>query len=99
MTEGEKTIEFREQTKASFAALENDGKTLHNCFDDLKTSFDSFKNAIWDNMDDRKKEIAVHDVRLARIETSLGTLVKVMWVIVTCSAGLILTAGFRLILK
>lgn len=79
------TIEFRAETKVTLESIKEDIKTL-------QSSFVEYKQGIGQRIEN-------HQDRLARIETSLGIMVKIVWVIVTCSVGVVVAAFYRLILK
>lgn len=86
------TIKFREQTNTALLFIKES-------IEQIKNSVKDVKDGLWRKADSSAEKMEEHDDRLARIETSLGMMVKVMWVIVTCSVGMVMTAFYKLILK
>lgn len=93
------TIKFREQTNGTLRVLEAGQKLVHDCIDRINMSLSEFKLGLGVRVDAMQEKISGHDTRLARIETSLDMIVKVTWVIATCSVGVICTAFYKLILR
>lgn len=91
-TDMEETVKFRASTELSL-------KSIRECIDEIKQSFKDFKFGLGERVDKMDKKILEHDDRLARIETSLGMLVKASWIIASAAAGVVVLAFFKLILK
>lgn len=93
------TIKFREQTNSALKILEIGHKAIHEVITGMNMSLNEFKVQLVQKVDVVQGKIEKHDDRLARIETSLGMMVKVAWVIVVASAGVVVAAFWKLVLK
>lgn len=86
------TIRFREQIMSAIHVLQAGQTTMHDCIDRIQKSFIEYKQGIGARIEN-------HQDRLTRIEVSLGIMVKVTWIFVTCSIGILGAAAYSLILK
>lgn len=91
-TDDAATIEFRTYTKAALDSLEKGQNLLRDCFEKIQKVFLEDKKEIEERVDD-------HQDRLTKIETSLGIMVKVTWVIVGCSISVVVAEIYKIILK
>lgn len=74
-----------ENTPAFRALLISKVDHLDECMDELK-------KGTWDKIND-------HEVRMTKVEVSLGLLVKASWMLFATSMGVVIVAAWRLILR
>lgn|SRR3990167_4288003 len=83
---------FRTRVEGALDVLAQGQKLSHDCIDRVQTSFIEYKQGIGQRIEN-------HQDRLARIETSLGIMIKVAWMIVGCTILTLGAAFYKLVIK
>lgn len=91
-TDDSATIEFRTSIKEAL-------KSLNEKVDFLREYWGKVEKVFFDEKKEINEKLDNHQDRLARIETSLGSLVKVAWLLLGAAATIIVGALLRMILK